>query len=310
MLPFQEIDRKLKENTTQQKVATLSEPYIGGKRPKLFAFDILALGGKSLCHLDFDTRIGYLEQLLSSEQDLKEACDRDLIGLSERRELVAQKTKSSDAEDDGTEQLVKAIDEAQTQAIKAGCEGIIVKSRDAKYETNGTRVNTWIKLKNVNLQSSGDPSGAIRDTLDLVPIGGFYGKGSRTGVFGSYLMAAYSVNMGRFYTVCKLGTGFSQEMLKELDSQAVPFEKAEHSDLSKSIVDQHARQIYQVASQIKPDVWFKPTQIWEVQADCFTSSKVHSLGQHCLSLDKSRGLSLRFPRFIRRRQDKEFKLPL
>ena len=51
----------------------------------------------------------------------------------------------------------------------------------------------------------------IRDTLDLIPIGGFYGKGSRTGLFGSYLMAAYSSTLQRFYTVCRLGTGFSQE---------------------------------------------------------------------------------------------------
>ena len=54
---------------------------------------------------------------------------------------------------------------------------------------------------------SGDS--AIRDTLDLIPIGGFYGKGSRTGVFGSYLMAAYNRAEKRFECLCKLGTGFS-----------------------------------------------------------------------------------------------------
>lgn len=43
------------------------------------------------------------------------------------------------------------IKSAHKQAIEAGCEGVIVKSRDALYETNGTRVNSWIKLKNVNL---------------------------------------------------------------------------------------------------------------------------------------------------------------
>ena len=37
--------------------------------------------------------------------------------------------------------------------------------------------------------------GVVRDTLDLIPIGGFYGKGARTGIFGSYLMAAYSVHL-------------------------------------------------------------------------------------------------------------------
>ena len=95
------------------------------------------------------------------------------------------------------------IADAQKDATKAGCEGIIVKIRDSRYETNGNRVSTWIKLKNVNLQKAGmsldsdqdqyqEESASIRDTLDLIPIGGFYGKGSRKGLFGSYLMAAYS----------------------------------------------------------------------------------------------------------------------
>lgn len=97
------------------------------------------------------------------------------------------------------------------------------------YETKGTRVNSWIKLKNVNLIGSGsnnnaEGAGVVRDTLDLIPIGGFYGKGARTGIFGSYLMAAYSVHLQRFYTVCKLGTGFSQEMLKELNDSNIRFD--------------------------------------------------------------------------------------
>lgn len=50
-----------------------------------------------------------------------------------------------------SDDLVGAIEDAQLKAVEAGCEGIIVKSRDARYETNGTRVNTWIKLKNTNL---------------------------------------------------------------------------------------------------------------------------------------------------------------
>ena len=86
------------------------------------------------------------------------------------------------------------------------------------YETAGTRADSWIKLKNVNLnmgtQSEGDA--VIRDSLDLIPIGGFYGKGSRTGIYGSYLMAAYNRQEKRFESVCKLGTGFSQEQLREL----------------------------------------------------------------------------------------------
>ena len=50
----------------------------------------------------------------------------------------------------------------------------------------------------------------------MIPIGGYYGKGARTGVFGSYLMAAYNTQTRCFESVCKLGTGFSQQNLIDL----------------------------------------------------------------------------------------------
>ena len=56
----------------------------------------------------------------------------------------------------------------------------------------------------------------IRDTLDLIPIGAYYGKGSRTGIFGSYLMAAYNREERCFESVCKLGSGFTKTNLSEL----------------------------------------------------------------------------------------------
>ena len=68
-------------------------------------------------------------------------------------------------------------------------------------------------------------------------------------------------------------------------------------------------------------MWLEPTQIWEVQADCFTVSKTHTLGVG-FGIDgnkaahgkdgkgQDQGLSLRFPRFVRQRQDKAFRLPV
>jgi DNA ligase 1 len=89
----------------------------------------------------------------------------------------------------------------------AGVEGLVIKSLDAAYETTGKRVNTWIKLKNIALSSN------MRDTLDLVPIAAFYGKGNRTGMYGSFLMASYNPNSNMFESVCKLGTGFTWSQL-------------------------------------------------------------------------------------------------
>ena len=56
----------------------------------------------------------------------------------------------------------------------------------------------------------------MRDTLDLVPIGAFYGKGNRTGMYGSFLMASYNHNTNQFESICKLGTGFKMHELENM----------------------------------------------------------------------------------------------
>ncbi|KAI5825701.1 hypothetical protein K523DRAFT_419833 [Schizophyllum commune Tattone D] len=52
----------------------------------------------------------------------------------------------------------------------------------------------------------------------------------------------------------------------------------------------------------KPDVYFKPHEVWEVRAADITVSPVSVAAKGLVS--DSRGLSLRFPRFITTREDK------
>ena len=82
---------------------------------------------------------------------------------------------------------------------------MILKSATDKsfYDTTGKRTNQWIKLKNKGLVGQN-----MRDTLDLIPIGAYHGKGKRAGYFGSFLMAAYDMQNNNFESICKLGTGF------------------------------------------------------------------------------------------------------
>ena len=183
-------------------------------------------------------------------------------------------------------QTEEEIADMLNQAVHSKTEGLMVKSLDSNssYEPSKRSLN-WLKLKKDYISGMGD-------SCDLVPIAGYYGKGKRTGVYGAYLLAVYDPDEEVYQSVCKIGTGFSDEDLISLAN-----------NLNSHISDSKPSD-YVVAEtpNLKPDVWFHPKQVWEIRAADLSISPVHMAGHGIV--DPEKGIALRFPRFIRMRPDK------
>ena len=93
-------------------------------------------------------------------------------------------------------------------SINAGHEGIMIKDPHAPY-TPGIRGKKMLKLK------------AEPETLDLVVVGGTYGKGKRAHLIGSYLMALQDEN-GQLLTLAYAATGLDDQTLLELSEMVEP----------------------------------------------------------------------------------------
>lgn len=68
------------------------------------------------------------------------------------------------------------------------------------------------------------------------------------------------------------------------------------------ILDKKDKPVYYQTGE-KPDMWFTPELVWEIRGADFTVSPVHHAAMGLVH--QTRGISVRFPRFIRSRSDKK-----
>jgi DNA ligase-1 len=165
------------------------------------------------------------------------------------------------------------IDRFMALAIENGCEGLMLKQLSSTYRA-GAREFAWIKLKR-------EYRSDMADTVDLVIIGALFGRGRRVGRYGALLLASFDPDSDMFKSVCKVGTGFTDEHLKQF-----------YDNLEGHIISHiHPR----VDSGMEMDVWFEPKIVIDVIASEITLSPSHTAAKD--RVRKGYGLALRFPKF-------------
>ena len=172
-----------------------------------------------------------------------------------------------------------------TESVSSGCEGLIVKAIDKNSEyMPGQRNFNWLKLKKDYLDTS------LGDSIDLVIIGAQYGKGKRKGLYGSFLLACYNDDNETYETVTMTGGGLKDAELDELYNKL------------KEIILPQTPSNYKLG-KAEPEVVFEAKIVVEVKTADLSISPIYTAG-YDLTPDH-RGVSLRFPRFQRIRDDKK-----
>jgi DNA ligase 1 len=170
----------------------------------------------------------------------------------------------------------KELEEFFENSIENGLEGVIAKDLKAPYIA-GARKFSWIKFKR-------SYKGELSDTLDLVIVGYYLGRGSRAEFkFGGLLCAAYNKKRDMFETISRIGTGFTEAQMEMLNEK-----------LSKiKLKNRPAR----VDAIIKPDFWVEPKYVVTINADEITKSPMHTCGR-MKTKEIETGYALRFPRIV------------
>jgi DNA ligase D-like protein (predicted 3'-phosphoesterase) len=137
--------------------------------------------------------------------DILEKAGESLINLPlfERKEILRRSV--SEGQHVLLSDFVETNGEAYYEAaLEKGLEGVIAKKKDSLYEV-GLRSGNWLKIKKLR-------------TCDCVIFGYTKGAGARAETFGALLLGLYDADAKPVF-VGKVGTGFSQEVLKTLSNR-------------------------------------------------------------------------------------------
>lgn len=218
----------------------------------LFAFDILYLNDKDTLSEPYERRREELEKIFGKGR------------------LITPTTRI-------VTRSPKALEEFFEKSVENGLEGVMAKDLKAPYIA-GARKYSWIKLKR-------SYKGELSDTLDLVIVGYYLGRGSRAEFkFGGLLCAVYNKKKDMFETISRIGTGFTEVQMSELKEKLGRIK----------VKAKPAR----VDSIVEPDFWVTPTYVVTINADEITRSPMHTCGREIQKDGTQTGYALRFPRLV------------
>ncbi|KAF9131934.1 DNA ligase (ATP) [Mortierella sp. 14UC] len=235
------------------------------RRPMLYVFDVINMNGASIIEHSLETRREMLKSIIPKESEGRLEILKHTIGTTEQH-------------------IVDAIDEA----IMDRQEGVIVKNPRSPYVPNG-RGEQWVKIKPEYVDG-------VFDSLDVLVVGGYYGSGTRGGhgVISSYLCAvrdntSKSMMGKKFLTFCKFGSGFTYQ---QMGNQRLGPHWKEYKHYRENpwvdLVDN---------AKMRPDVIIDPEKsiVVEIKASEILANSESYASEY----------TIRFPRFLRVREDKD-----
>ncbi len=164
------------------------------------------------------------------------------------------------------------------QALAEGLEGVVMKQMSSGYQS-GRKGWSWVKMKEAEGRK-----GKLSDTLDVIVMGYYLGRGKRAEFgIGAFLVGVYDQQQQQVLSLAKIGTGLTEETLGEVKRRC------------DALIVSEQPPSYVVNKALIPDKWCAPELVVEVAADELTTSPIHTAGQ-----------ALRFPRFIKFRDDKRW----
>lgn len=277
----------------------------------LFAFDLMFLNGEPLLNRPFRERRGLLRSMFV-EKEHHFTWVKSIDATSQDSETVLEFFKSAtDIKCEGI--MVKVLDNLPNPDLvvdlpddietvpaapitpaksKKGKKAKIDKDEEKEKGTRrkallstyepDKRLDSWLKVKK--------DYHAGADTIDLIPVGGWHGQGRKAKWWSPILLACRNPETGSLEVVTKCISGFTDKFYQA--------NKEKYAEDGPNVISRPSYVDYAG----HPDVWFEPQEVWEMAFADITLSPTYTAAIGLVS--DERGLSMRFPRFLKVRDDK------